>query len=49
LGGEITGQALVAEIHCGGDVWVLAEQVLDAFGARRGHVVHAAGPESAGP
>src|SRR6266851_2324742 len=42
LAGEVAGQALVSGVDVGGDAGVAARQVLDALGAQRGGVVHAA-------
>ena len=49
LAGEVTGQALIAGINLSVDIGMAAQQVFDAFGARRGDIVHPAGPERAQP
>src|SRR5207247_9528441 len=49
LAGEVAGQALVSGVDVGGDTGVAAEQVLDALGAQRGDVVHAARADRAEP
>src|SRR5215470_4383543 len=53
FGGALTwagkSRALVAGVHLSADLGMGLQQVFDAFGADRGHVVHAAGPERAQP